>query len=471
MNFFARLEARVRTVDSLLCVGIDPRVQTVEALRAESFRLIDATVDLAAIYKPNIAFFEAFGPEGLSALKEVIQHVPDGVPVLLDAKRGDIADTVEAYAKAVFGELGADAVTASPYLGGDALRPLLADPQRGVFILCKTSNPGANEVQELPVVMDDEQAPLFAVIAQRAQQWNQQGNVGLVVGATDPQAMARVRATAPDFWILTPGIGPQGGQLEATVAAGLRGDGLGLLINASRQIASAADPRQAARELRDAINVARQAAMPANQQLPRLAFARLAHDLVATGCVRFGDFTLKSGLRSPIYMDLRRLVGYPAVLRRVAAAYAELLQTLPFDRLAGIPFAALPIATAISLEMQRPLVYPRPAKEYGTRASVEGEYAAGERIVDIDDVTTTGDSKFEAIQKLEEAGLQVEDIVVLIDRKQGAEALLAAAGYRLHTVLTLPALLDEWLRQGAITPLQHSEVSTFLAASPTPKTG
>jgi uridine monophosphate synthetase len=464
MNFFTRLEARVQSADTLLCVGLDPRTDTVEAAHQECLQLIDLTRNYAAIYKPNIAFFEAFGPPGLSALQKVIRHVPDDIPVLLDAKRGDIADTNVAYAQAIFGVLGAHAVTMSPYLGADALAPFLTDPARAVFVLCKTSNPGADEIQGLPVAIGEQHLPLYEVIAQAAQRWNEHKNVGLVVGATDPTAMARVRAAAPDLWILAPGVGAQGGALEATVAAGLRHDGQGLLVNASRQLARAADPAQAARELRDAINAVRkQAAMhrPASDQ--PAAFARLARDLVASGSVRFGQFTLKSGLSSPIYMDLRRLVSHPAILRRVAVAYAEKLRQLEFDRIAGIPYAALPIATAISLEMGRPLVYPRrEAKEYGTRAVVEGDYEAGETIAVIDDVTTTGESKLEAIKKLEDVGLQVQDIVVLIDRMQGAGAMLAGAGYRLHTVLTLPALLDEWLRQGAITPAQHGAVTAFL---------
>jgi uridine monophosphate synthetase len=464
MGFFQWLTRRVDAVDSLLCVGLDPRGESAAALRDDCFRLIDATLDYAAIYKPNIGFFEAFGAKGLAVLKEVIAHIPPEAPVLLDAKRADIPDTSIAYATAAFEELGAHAITANPYLGQDALTPFLADPRRGVFVLCRTSNPGAGEIQELAVTDGDGVAPLFEVVARRAQTWNQQGNLGLVVGANDLGALARIRAVAPDLWFLVPGVGAQGGDLAGALAAGLRNDGRGLLITVSRQLARSADPSQTARRLRDTINEGRIARRASGSAPPRSSpLAQLAHTLVTTGCVRFGEFKLKSGVLSPIYMDLRRLVGYPAALRQVARAYANTLRNLSFDRLAGIPYAALPIGTAISLEMNRPLVYPRrETKEYGTKATVEGEFNVGETVVVVDDLTTTGGSKFEAIEKLEAAGLVVRDVVVLIDRMQGARETLAAAGYRLHTVVTLPALLDEWLQQGAISAAQHEAVTGFL---------
>ena len=180
--------------------------------------------------------------------------------------------------------------------------------------------------------------------------------------------------------------------------------------------------------------------------------------------MRFGQFTLKSGLRSPIYLDLRQLISAPALLSRGRHARTwRVLRELKFDRLAALPYAALPIGTAISLQGGWPMIYPRKeAKEYGTGATIEGAYAAGERAVVIDDLATTGGSKFEAIDKLKAAGLAVEDVVVLIDRQSGAAEALAEAGYRLHAVFTLSAMLDHWEQTGRVPAEQIAATRAFL---------
>jgi len=171
----------------------------------------------------------------------------------------------------------------------------------------------------------------------------------------------------------------------------------------------------------------------------------LADGLLEAGCIKFGEFTLKSGLKSPIYIDLRRIISHPHLLEQVAAAYLPILRTLSFVRLAALPYAAIPIATAISLAGNYPMIYPRKeAKDYGTKADIEGDYQAGETVVVIDDLATTGGSKFEVIQKLTSAGLVVKDVVVLIDRQSGAKESLARARYSMHAVLTITQLLDYW---------------------------
>jgi uridine monophosphate synthetase len=192
----------------------------------------------------------------------------------------------------------------------------------------------------------------------------------------------------------------------------------------------------------------------------------LADGLLAAGCVKFGEFTLKSGLKSPIYIDLRQLISHPPLLKQVAAAYLPILQTLSFDRLAALPYAAIPIATAISLQGNYPMIYPRKeAKDYGTKAAIEGEYHPGETVVIIDDLATTGGSKFEAIEKLTAAGLLVRDIVVLIDRQSGAKEALAQAGLRLHAVATISQWLDYWEQNGKVEKDKIEASRRFLEAS------
>jgi len=189
----------------------------------------------------------------------------------------------------------------------------------------------------------------------------------------------------------------------------------------------------------------------------------LADGLLAAGCIKFGEFTLKSGLLSPIYIDLRQIITYPKLLAQVGAAYLPLLKELQFARIAGLPYAAVPIATAISLAGDYPMIYPRKeTKNYGTRAEIEGEYHAGETVVVIDDLTTTGGSKFEAIEKLTGAGLVIRDIVVLVDRQSGAREALSMAGFRLHAVLTISELLDYWEQTGRVEKVKINATRAFL---------
>ncbi len=263
-TFFSKLERRVEQASSLLCVGLDPhpgdlKSPAASAAREFCLRLIKATAPYAAAFKPNAGFFEALGPDGWAALKDVIDAVraESGglgvapIPVILDAKRGDIASTAQAYARSAFAGLGADCITLNPYLGRDSIEPFIQDAERGAFLLCKTSNPGAADVQDLVVkTPDGRSAPLYLHIADLARQWNTRRNVGLVVGATFPATLAEVRARAPELWFLVPGVGAQGGDLETALRAGLRADGLGVLVNVSRAIARAADPRKTASDLR-----------------------------------------------------------------------------------------------------------------------------------------------------------------------------------------------------------------------------
>lgn len=189
----------------------------------------------------------------------------------------------------------------------------------------------------------------------------------------------------------------------------------------------------------------------------------LADGLLEAGCVKFGEFTLKSGLKSPIYIDLRLIISHPTLLAEVARAYLPLIAKLQFSRIAGLPYAAIPIATAISLAGNYPMIYPRKeVKAYGTKAEIEGEYQPGEVALVIDDLATTGGSKFEAIEKLTGAGLVVRDVVVLIDRQSGAKESLAQAGYAMHAVLTITELLDIWEKTGKVEKDKIAGTRAFL---------
>ena len=192
----------------------------------------------------------------------------------------------------------------------------------------------------------------------------------------------------------------------------------------------------------------------------------LADGLLSAGCIKFGDFTLKSGLKSPIYIDLRRIISHPKLLAKVAQAYLPIISGLQFARIAGLPYAAIPIATAISLAGNFPMIYPRKeAKSYGTKAEIEGEYHAGETVLVIDDLATTGGSKFEAIEKLTGVGLVVKDIVVLVDRQSGAKESLAQAGYSMHAVMTISQLLDYWESTGKVEKDKIEATKEFLKTS------
>jgi orotidine-5'-phosphate decarboxylase len=253
VDFLARLDARVAAVGSCLCLGVDPDPAglppgfSADAAGIESFArlLIDAAAPCAAAVKINVAFFEAFGSAGIAALERLRSAVPAELPLIADAKRADIANTAARQAVALFDALGADAVTVNPYLGRDALAPFLERHDRLVYVLCRTSNPGAAELQNQPLA-DGE--PLYLHVARRALEWAGAGaNVGLVVGATAPGEMRRIRSAAPGLPFLVPGIGAQGGDVDAVLADGaatmppggnVRGGGL--LVNVSRGISQAA---------------------------------------------------------------------------------------------------------------------------------------------------------------------------------------------------------------------------------------
>jgi len=258
---------RADAIDSLLCVGLDSDISRIPEKFLSSATpqfdfnrwIIDQTAEFAASYKPNMAFYEARGPQGISELHQTVEYLRLNYPEIVaicDAKRADIGNTNDAYAVATFDELGFDAITLHPYLGRQALAPFLSRKDKACIILCRTSNPGAGELQDL---LSDGK-PLWHHVAERvSQHWDVDGNCMLVVGATYPEEMRAIRAIAPRTTFLVPGIGAQGGDIEATVAAGLDHEGRGLMISSSRDILFRGDPRAAARRTRDSIRAAKEA--------------------------------------------------------------------------------------------------------------------------------------------------------------------------------------------------------------------
>lgn len=465
-TFNEKWNERITATDSLLCVGLDPDPLKLPAwarlaenpVLTFNRRLIDLTMPYTSAFKLNSSFYEALGAAGWETLRQSIASVPPEIPVIFDAKRGDVGPSAEAYAQAAFDVLDVDAITVNPYLGEDALSPFIRRAERGVFVLCHTSNPGAVAVQEWPCAG----RALYEHVAELALSWNARGNVGLVVGATYPSAVQRLRSLVPDMTFLVPGLGAQGGDARAAIAAGLNSHGRGMLLNVSRGVIYDSQPEQAAARWRDAINAARAGSAALSVPAP-LFEDELILALHSAGCVQFGEFRLHSGEVSPIYIDLRLLVSVPTLLQGTARAMAALLRGLQYDRLAAIPYAALPIGTAVALEMNQPLIYPRrEVKAYGTQRAIEGQYTPGERVLVLDDVVTTGKSKLEAIAPLQAAGLRVEHIVVLVDREQGGAQQLAAQGYHVHSVLRLGQIVDVLARSGRISAEQHAQARAWL---------
>lgn len=265
MNFFQKLREARHQNNSMLCIGLDPdprlmppNIDIFEFNRA----IIDATADLVCAYKPNFAFYESMAEEGLDALHRTILYIPDNIPVIGDAKRSDIGNTARAYARAIFLNLSCDATTVNPYLGSDSVAAFTDYSDRGVFILCLTSNTGASDFQLLECNTEETGLqPLYKVVARMASQWNRHGNIGLVVGATYTDELKSIRYSHPDMPILIPGIGAQGGNLAMVVRNGVNDHGGGIIINSSRQVLYASkesDFARAARHealsLRDQIN-------------------------------------------------------------------------------------------------------------------------------------------------------------------------------------------------------------------------
>ena len=272
MNFFEKLASTSQKNNSLLCVGLDPYQQmitTEDDLVSLNRHIIHATVDLACAYKPNLAIYEGMGKEGLAALSQtidIIREIDANIPIIGDGKRGDIGNCSLAYTNMLFEKYKFDAVTVNPYMGYDSIEPFIQYSDRGIFILCRTSNPGGQDIQELIVTQegDPRTRPLYEVVAELALKWNKNNNVGLVIGATYPEQLSRIRQICSNLLFLIPGVGFQGGNIENTVRAAIDAEGKGFIINVSRTIMDAGKTLKGtqseykmhavARNIRDTIN-------------------------------------------------------------------------------------------------------------------------------------------------------------------------------------------------------------------------
>jgi orotidine-5'-phosphate decarboxylase len=264
MNFLEKLAGAIEKNRSLLCVGLDPEpAKMPEGIGVFEFNkaIIDATAGLVCAYKPNIAFYEATGGEGLDALKRTRDYIPADIPVIVDAKRSDIGNTAKAYARSLFDYYKFDAATVNPYLGYDSLEPFIRYRERGLFVLCRTTNQGATDFQSLSFRTEGSARMLFEIVAEKVNEWNKHGNLGLVVGATYPEELRLMRSRYPEMPFLIPGVGAQGGELSRVVEGGVDTGRKRTIINSSRQIIYASRGEdfavaagRAAGELRDKIN-------------------------------------------------------------------------------------------------------------------------------------------------------------------------------------------------------------------------
>lgn len=442
MKTTEKIARRVGQTGSRLCIGLDLGAHNASLWAGsspEAFnrRVIAATHPFAAVYKLQLAGYLGLGSAGLAALQTTIEMLkaehPD-IPIILDAKFSDIAVSLEGYVRFAFEVLGVDAVTANPLLGEDACEPLLRWEDKLMYFLASTSNPGSGEFQQFGGA-----SPLYLEIARRVATWNRAGNCGLVVGATHPGRVTAIRAAAPGLPFLVPGLGTQGGDTDATLAAALTGDPAGAVVNVSRQIIQAIDPAEAARHFAATIGMPQPDPQP-----PTPAAAAILAILSEAGCIQRGEFTLASGQATDIYCDLRLLAGHPASLATITDHLLAVASALSFDIIVTIPTAGLVLGTAFALRTGRPLRYVRAAaKGYGTGRQIEGgPVEAGRRALLLDDVITTGGSKAEAIDLLRSHDAQVEDVLVVVDRRDPAG--LPFMGAAVHSLLSLGQIRELW---------------------------
>ncbi|MEB3324344.1 MAG: bifunctional orotidine-5'-phosphate decarboxylase/orotate phosphoribosyltransferase [Cyanobacteriota bacterium] len=496
MGFFLRLTDAIAAQQSLLVTGLDPNPEMLQswALRrgmaGRSFlsqarhwikAVIEATGSHVCAYKPSLGFYQSLGPIGLELLREVRELVPLSTPLIVDAKHGDL-NSSSALAHYLFRDLGADAVTLSPLPGQDIAAPFLLYPDKAVVVTCHSSNPAARELQHHPNDAD----PLYLRIVREAQRWATPDQLLLEVGTSDPAILARVRAEAPERFLILRSLWAEEDRLDALLEAGLTDAADGLLLPLPQNLLVEDDMAERAAQLKQRISALRQARLERQSEdrcslwLPAKMVAepmeQLILDLFDLGCLLFGEYKQASGAIFNYYIDLRQIISDPNLFHRVLHAYAASLEGLSFDRIAGIPYGSLPTATGLSLQLHKPLIYPRKeVKAHGARRLIEGDFQEGETVVVVDDVLITGGSVLEGIAKLESSGLRVSDVVVLIDhgtedQKHGGgpsgRLRLQEAGYQLHAVLTIGRITEVLLKAGRLSAAQASLLGKGEGVSP-----
>jgi uridine monophosphate synthetase len=509
MGFFVQLTDAIADRQSLLVTGLDPNPEMLQSwahrrgMGGRSFlsqarhwikAVIEATADHVCAYKPSLGFYLSLGPVGLELLREVRELVPLAIPLIVDAKHGDL-NSSSALAAYLFRDLGASAVTLSPLAGQDIAAPFLLYPEKAVIVTCHSSNPAARTIQHHP----DEQDPLFLRIVRESQRWGTPDQLLLEVGTSDPAVLARVRREAPERFLILRSLWAEEDRLDALLEAGLSPAADGLLLPLPQNLLVEDDMAERADHLRRRIDERRQAWLQRRQEAapscslwlpatepdqaadgaglnaaaaggavaaqataePGAAMEQLILDLFDIGCLLFGDYVQASGAVFHYYIDLRQIISDPNLFHRVLYAYSQILSGLNFDRIAGIPYGALPTATGLSLQLHKPLIYPRKeVKAHGARRLIEGDFEEGDCVAVVDDVLITGGSVLEGIAKLESSGLVVRDVVVFLDHGGGADdsarRRLEAAGYSCHAVLRIETITRVLLAAGRLRPEQAS---------------
>lgn len=477
ITFAEKLDAAIQRNASLLCLGLDPNLEILppqskgasaslgQALQHWLETVVAQTQNLVCAYKPTLGFYLALGTEGIELLTAVLSKIPTNIPIILDAKHGDL-NTASQLSKTFFDHWRVDAVTVNPYVGQEGVTPFLLYPDRAVFVLTHTSNPSAEAIQSYPT----SDMPLYLAVVKAIQGWGSADRLGLEVGTPDPSVLRQVRAIAPERTILARSIWSESTDLKAILEAGLNSAGTGLLLPVPQDWLGQSDLGQRVQALQQDINQLREQLsqgpstctllLQPRQQPSLNPHQALIVQLFDIGCLMFGSYVQASGAVFPYYIDLRRIISNPQLFHQVLEAYALLTEPLTFDRIAGIPYGSLPTATGLSLKLNRPMIYPRKeVKAHGTRRLVEGQFEAGETALVIDDVLITGKSVLEGIQKLETAGLRVSDIVVLIDHEGGVRDKMQAQGYKVHAVFTLSEISKTLYETQRITKAQYGAIA------------